>query len=166
MPSEPFDGAVFHAGAARIYDGDSVEEGFAATKRAEHMARVAYSPAHPNSAFPDDDARAGRGEAVATWIVSEQDGTAEGLFAAPFDLVHDTRLAPHAAIGLHVHDATEELYYVLEGAVTVTTTAPDGRTHTATLGPGDAHAVRRGQAHHGEAGPDGCRMIVVAVRVG
>jgi hypothetical protein len=45
----------------------------------------------------------------------------------------------------------------------MTTVASDGQAVTAHLKPGDAHAVRLGQAHYGVAGPDGARFIVVAV---
>lgn len=151
-----------------IYDGDPSDGtgGRAVFKRADAMHRAVYHPVHRNDAFPDGDDRAGRGKTTATWVFAEQSDRAEGLFAAPLDLVHDTRLAPDAAIGLHTHETTEEIYYVLDGALTMTTVFLDGRTHTATLGPGDAHAVRLGQSHYGAAGPDGCRMIVVCLRLG
>lgn len=156
------------AGATPIYAGDASDGtgGRALVKRAAAMHRETYHPVHRNDAFPEGDARAGRGETHATWVFSEQSDRAEGLFAAPLDLVHDTRLAPDAAIGLHTHATTEEIYYVLDGALTMTTVFLDGRTHTAALGPGDAHAVRLGQSHYGVAGPDGCRMIVVCLRLG
>lgn len=171
-PHPPVDGDVFHRTPAAIYDGD-VSDGTgggpapgAVVKRGDRMQRVVYRPAHRNDAFPEGDDRAGHGETVATWVFSEQAGTADGLFRAPLDVLHDTRVAPGAAIGLHLHDRTEEVYYVLEGALTMTTVLADGRVHSATLGPGDAHAVRLGQSHGGVAGPEGCRLIVVNLRAG
>ena len=159
MSSAPLPGDAFHAAGGPVY-ADAL--GWAVNKRAAHMARVRYAPVHPNAAF--DDARAGRGEGVVTWVFNEELATAEGLFETPFAFLNDTTLAPHASVGLHPHTETEEVYYLLDGTLTMTTVAADGRTHTEALGPGDAHLVRLGQSHTGVAGPDGCRMIVVAIR--
>ncbi|MGZ6035463.1 MAG: cupin domain-containing protein, partial [Myxococcaceae bacterium] len=73
-------------------------------------------------------------------------------------------LEPGAAIGLHRHSATEEVYYVLEGQLSMTTVLPDGREVSATLHPGDAHGVRLGESHWGRAGAQGCRFLAVAFR--
>jgi hypothetical protein len=97
------------------------------------MARVVYDPSHPNR--QQSGARAGHGRNFATWIFCEREADGEGLFS----------------------------YYILEGDLRVTTVAPDGQAVTAHLEPGDAHAVRLGQAHYGVAGPEGARFIVVAV---
>ena len=69
------------------------------------------------------------------------------------------------AIGLHEHTATEEIYYMLEGDLTVTTVAADGRESACCLGPGDAHLIRIGQSHFAVAGAAGARFITVAVRM-
>ena len=66
--------------------------------------------------------------------------------------------------GLHRHAATEEVYYVLEGQLSMTTVLADGREVAATLRPGDAHGVRPGEAHWGRAGTEGCRFLAVAFR--
>ena len=136
--------------------------GAAVNKRGAAMARVRYAPVHPN---PDQaGALGGRGEGVVTWVFNEEAGTAEGLLRTPLAFLNDTRLAPNAAVGLHPHPDTEEIYYLLEGALTLTTMLADGSVHAEMLGPGDAHLVRIGQSHAAEAGPEGCRMIVLAMR--
>jgi quercetin dioxygenase-like cupin family protein len=157
MPDVPSE--TFHAGGMPFYDGPL---GPAVNKRGAGMTRVRYAPVHPNAAF--EDARAGRGAGVVTWVFNEEPGTAEGLFQTPLAFFNDTRMEPHASVGLHPHPDTEEIYYLLEGTLTVTTVLPDGTAHTDTLGPGDAHLVRLGQSHTAEAGTDGCRFVVVAVR--
>jgi Cupin domain len=153
-------GEAFHAAGRAYYGGDP---GWAVNKRGERMAHVVYDPSHPNPG--ETGPRAGHGRNLATWVFCERDGDGEGLFATPLKLVVDSRLEPGAAIGLHRHDDNEELYYVLEGRVTMTTLAPDGQQATATLSAGDAHAVRLGQAHYGVAGPDGARFLVVAIKL-
>lgn len=154
-------GAEFHVAGARVYAG---EIGEAVHKSSRLMARVVYTAAHENRAFPEGDDRRGRGRDFATWVFSEEPGLAEGLFICGLELVIDARLEPGAALGLHEHRETEEIYYLLEGALTMTTVLPGGRELTQELGAGDAHGVRLGQSHYGRAGPSGCRFIAVAVR--
>jgi quercetin dioxygenase-like cupin family protein len=154
------DGAAFHQGGAPIYSGPL---GWAVNKRSECMAHVVYAPAHENAA--EQGLRRGRGKDFATWVFCEERGKAEGLLQSGLELVIDARLEPGAAVGLHVHAETEEIYYLLEGALTMTTRAPDGREHEEALRPGDAHLVKVGQAHAGVAGPAGARFLVVAARV-
>lgn len=134
---------------------------WAINKRSALMARADYDPNHPNER--ETGARAGRGRTVATWVFCNRAGDGEGLFDAPLRLVIDARLDPHASVGLHLHERSEEVYYVLEGRLRVTTVGPDGRELTAELGPGDAHAVLHGQAHTCVAGAEGARMLVVDV---
>jgi quercetin dioxygenase-like cupin family protein len=154
VPGERFhaEGRPFYAGALD----------WAVNKDAGGMARVAYDPSHPNPEWTGP--RAGHGRNLATWVFSERDTDGEGVFTTPLKLVIDSRLDPGAAIGLHPHTHDEELYYLLEGSLQVTTVAADGQEATAELGPGDAHAVRLGQAHYAIAGPLGARFIVVAVK--
>ena len=156
--SAPVSSEDFYAGPVHYYEGPL---GWAVNKRAAGMARVRYAPVHPNPAY--SDAWGGRGAGTVTWVFNEEPGTAEGLFETPFAFLNDTVLEPNASVGLHPHTDTEEVYYLLEGTLALTTVAPDGTAHTETLGPGDAHLVRLGQSHTAVAGPDGCRMIVVAV---
>lgn len=156
---EPVPGEQFHSQALPYY---SRRLGWAVTKRAEHMARVVYAPNHPNSA--ETGARAGRGRTVARWVLCGRPHDGEGIVAAPLDLVIDAWLEPDAAIGLHRHLDTEEIYYLLEGGLTVTTRAPDGREHTTDLRPGDAHVLVLGQAHSCLAGSAGARLLTIAVR--
>jgi quercetin dioxygenase-like cupin family protein len=156
-------GERFHVPGARVYDG---EVGEAVVKRGEWMARVVYDAVHENRAYPPGDDRRGHGREHATWVFSEEPGLEEGLFGAGLELVIDARLEPDAAIGLHTHARTEEVYYLLEGELTMTTVLFDGREVQATLRAGDAHGVRLGEAHFGRAGPGGCRFLAVATRRG
>lgn len=152
-------GERFHASRQPFY---TQQLGWAVNKHAGGMARVVYDPSHPNP--QQTGARAGHGRNLATWVFCERDGDGEGLFATPLKLVIDSWLDPGAAIGLHAHADNEELYYLLEGSLRVTTVAGDGKEAIAELHPGDAHAVRLGQSHHCVAGPKGARFIVVAVK--
>ena len=131
-------------------------------KKAADLATVRYVASHENLAETGD--RRGHGINDATWVFSEEPGNAEGLMRSGLELVMDSRLAPGAAVGLHTHDRTEEVYYVLEGRLTVTTR--DGDEELACeLGPGDAHLIRVGQAHWVVAGPEGARFMAIAARV-
>lgn len=152
-------GEEFHTSGRAFYDG---VVGWAVNKRGSLMARVVYDPSHPNPHETGD--RAGHGRNLATWVFCERDDDGERLFAAPLRLVIDSRLDPGAAIGLHLHTDNEELYYLLEGRLTMTTVAAKGQNATIEMRPGDAHAVRLGQAHYGVAGPEGARFLVVAVK--
>ncbi len=154
-------GERFHGPGGRVYAG---EIGEVIHKRASLMARVLYTAPHENRAYPEGDDRRGRGRDLATWVFSEEPGLAEGLFACGLELMIDARLEADAAVGLHMHRDTEEVYYVLEGSIAMTTVLADGREVTRTVGPGDAHGVRIGESHYGRAGASGCRFIAVAVR--
>jgi quercetin dioxygenase-like cupin family protein len=161
MAHQEVPGDRFHVPGARVYDG---EVGEAIHKRAERMARVVYTAVHENRDHPAGSDRRGHGRDHATWIFSEEPGLAEGLFGTGLELVIDARLEPGAAIGLHTHAETEEVYYLLEGELTMTTVLFDGREVAATLRPGDAHGVRLGEAHFGRAGQGGCRFMAIATR--
>jgi quercetin dioxygenase-like cupin family protein len=159
-PNKPQDATAFHGEGRPVYDG---ELGWAVYKRADAMATVAYEASHAN---PDEAGdRRGHGRNIATWVFSEEASNAEGLMRSGIELVMDSRLAPGASVGLHVHDRTEEVYYLLEGELTITTVGADSREATATLRPGDAHLIRVGQAHFVVAGPSGARFMAIAARV-
>ena len=152
-------GDLFHAEVRKVYSG---ELDWAVNKRSELMARVLYLAPHENPVETGD--RRGHGKDFATWIFSEEPGLEEKLFSTRFELAIDARLEPGAAIGLHFHDRTEEIYYLLGGQLEMTTLERGGRESTTTLRTGDAHLVRLGQGHTGVAGPDGARFIAFAVR--
>ena len=152
-------GEKFHREIKRVYSG---EYGFAVNKTADKMAHVVYEAVHENKEYQDE--RRGRGKDYATWIFSEEEGIREGIFNSGFELMIDARLEPHSAVGLHRHMETEEIYYILEGAIRMTTVDGQGQESSAELKSGDAHAVKLGQAHYGIAGPDGVRFIAVAFR--
>ena len=152
-------GKHFHEQIRRVYFG---RYEWAVNKKREEMAKVLYDPAHENVAF--QDARRGIGKDYAVWIFSEEAGTEENLFESDFELMIDATLEPNAAIGLHHHHATEEIYYILEGAIQMVTIDRDGKEFSQELASGDAHFVKKGQSHYGIAGPDGARFIAVAMR--
>jgi mannose-6-phosphate isomerase-like protein (cupin superfamily) len=154
------DGNQFHSEIRRVYFGSY---GWAVNKKIEDMAHVVYEPAHENALF--DDNRRGNGKDFATWIFSEEPGLEENLFESDFELMIDASLEPNASIGLHSHHNTEEIYYVIEGKIHMTTLDRDGKEFLQELFSGDAHFVRRGQSHYGIAGPEGVRFIAVAMRV-
>ena len=153
------DGKKFHEEIRRVYFG---RYDWAVNKKREDMAKVLYEPAHENSAF--EDMRRGKGKDYAVWIFSEEEGIQENLFESNFELMIDATLEPNAAIGLHHHHSTEEIYYILEGAIHMITVDPNGTELKQQLFAGDAHFVRKGQSHYGIAGPDGVRFIAVAMR--
>lgn len=157
--TEYADGRVFHTQPRSVYSGTC---GWAVNKKHEHMAKVLYDPAHENTAFSDE--RRGRGKDFATWIFSEEEGLKENLFTTGFELMIDATLEPAASIGLHTHFHTEEIYYVLEGSLRMTTVNGTGEEERCDLRAGDAHMVRLGQSHYGTAGPDGARFLAVAIR--
>lgn len=150
---------AYHQEIRRPYKGAL---GWAVNKKDAQMARVLYVAPHENR--HEEGVKRGRGNDYAKWILSEEWGTAEGLLSTKLELMIDAELEAGACIGLHRHTETEEVYYVLEGEITMTTVAPDGREHRETLAAGDAHLVKLGQSHYGEAGPEGARFIAVAVR--
>ena len=154
-------GEQFHVPGARVH---SEPVGPAIHKRAEAMARVVYTAVHENRAFPLGDDRRAHGRDHATWVFSEEPGLEENLFQGGLELMIDARLEPGAAIGQHRHASTEEVYYVLEGQLTMTTVIADGQEVSAVLRPGDASGVRLGESHWGRAGPQGCRFLAVAFR--
>jgi quercetin dioxygenase-like cupin family protein len=160
-PSDVLTGAQFHVPGARVY---AEPIGPAIHKRAAAMARVVYTAVHENREYPRGDDRRGHGRDHATWVFSEEPGLEEGLFHSGLELMIDARLEPGAAIGLHPHGATEEVYYLLEGELSMTTVLADGREVSATLHSGDAHGVRLGESHWGRAGAAGCRFLAVAFR--
>ena len=153
------DAEQFHREIRRPYDGPL---SWAVNKERGRMARVLYRAPHENAA--EQGARRGAGNDWARWIFSEEPGLEERIFTAPLELIIDARLEPGACIGLHRHHETEEVYYLLEGALTMTTVGADGREATFAMAPGDAHAVKLGQAHFGVAGPTGARFMAVSVR--
>jgi mannose-6-phosphate isomerase-like protein (cupin superfamily) len=154
-------GDLFHQSVRKVYDGDLE---WAVNKVDGRMARVLYLAPHENQAESGD--RRGHGRDYAKWIFSEEPGLEEHLFSTRFELAIDARLEPGAAIGLHFHDRTEEIYYLLEGELRMTTVERSGRESTATLRAGDAHLVRLGQGHFGVAGAGGARFVAFAVRAG
>lgn len=150
-------GEEFHRNAMPVYTG---EVDWPVNKKGDHMAKVKYSPSHFNPAF--EDSRRGQGDLYATWIFSEQPETAEGIMKSALQLVMKARLDPNASFGIHKHEDTEEVYYILEGSLTVTTMSADGsRQITETLYAGDAHQITFGQSHTGMAGDAGATFIAI-----
>lgn len=151
-------GDEFHASDAPVYRGPV---GWAVNKRADRMARVVYEAPHENRA--EVGARRGHGKDYAVWVFSEEGDKAERLLETPLELMIDATFEAGAAVGLHRHEHTEEIYYLISGSITMTTVSASGEEHTETLRAGDAHLVKIGQSHFGIAGPEGARCIVVAI---
>ncbi len=144
---------------APLYAG---ELGEVVVKRRADMAEVHYQPCHTNLA--QQGIAAGRGQTLTTWIFAEDGNARDGISQTGFNLLVDFRLEPNASVGLHRHDDKEEIYYLLEGQMTMTVEPATGPAVTFTLYPGDAHFIRLGQAHYGVAGPEGARLIAVCVQ--
>lgn len=159
MSEDYTNGDEFHNRIRRVYHGAL---DWAVNKKKEFMARVVYEPVHENQLYQDE--RRGSGKDFATWIFSEEPGTEEHLFESGFELMIDARLEANASIGLHPHHHTEEIYYILEGSIRMTTVNAGGEQSLADLAAGDAHMVKIGQSHFGTAGPQGVRFLAVAMR--
>src|SRR3954468_12937289 len=151
------DGAAFHAEALPVYGGDlSIAH---LVKRGAEMAHVAYRPSHPN---PEERGpRAGQGTSRCVWLSSEQGAQAEGISESCLDGMIDTWLEPGASIGWHLHDRSEEIYYLIAGSLTVTVEDLDGQVHALDLAVGDSHRVGTGMSHSSVAGEEGARFLCV-----
>jgi mannose-6-phosphate isomerase-like protein (cupin superfamily) len=156
---EYISGKEFHSTPHDVYSGPL---GWAVNKHSGDMAKVVYTAVHENA--QEQGIKRGSGHAYSKWVFSEEPGLQEHLFSTAFELLIDSTLEPNAAIGLHLHHSTEEIYYILEGNITITTVSADGQEFTETLRAGDAHMVKLGQGHYGVAGADGVRFLAIAVR--
>jgi len=150
----------FHRQIKRVYNK---KLDWAVNKKSENMAHVLYEPTHFNNNY--EDSRRGKGKNFAKWIFSEQIGTEENLFHSGMELVIDSYLEPFAAIGLHYHHNDEEIYYILEGSISMTTVNSDNQESTQDLFPGDAHAVKQNQGHYGTSGENGARFLAIAFKM-
>jgi len=151
------EGDQFHYTDFPVYSGQDGPS----FKFSDNMAHVRYIPAHPNPYAPEGEK--GYGELIAKWIYCEESQKAEGILSSNIELMMDSQLAPNASLGLHAHDHTEEIYYVLEGDVVVNLYS--GKHKVARkLRPGDAHLIKPGESHSVQAGAKGARFIVVAAK--
>jgi mannose-6-phosphate isomerase-like protein (cupin superfamily) len=153
-----FDSDDFHSSVKKTYFGEVPPS---QVKKGALMAKVEYKPLHLNPDF--DGAKHGSGKAVSTWVFSEDGELRDHLAETGFNLFIDFSADPFSDIGFHIHHDKEEIYYVLEGSVTMTLVGRDGEEHTQEMFPGDAQFVRIGQGHYGTAGKDGVRVITVCV---
>jgi quercetin dioxygenase-like cupin family protein len=156
------DGFSFHQDAVRVYAGDAAIANV--HKRGVQMARVRYGPSHPNPGYRDW--RAGQGVAHCVWVASEQGGQAEHISRGGLDALLDCTLEPGSSIGWHVHEETEEFYYLLDGELTVQTEDELGRTHTDVAVTGDSVRVGPGGSHAALAGASGARFVCVLLKAG
>lgn len=156
-------GEEFHSEIKKVYKGLYK---WGVNKKNEEMAKVVYEPVHENNKYEDE--RRGKGKCFATWVFTEEEGIAEDIFSTKLELIIDTTLEANASIGLHYHNNTEEVYYIIDGSITMTTINPVGeeltQELTQELHPGDAHMVKLGQGHYGTAGIKGVRFITFAVK--
>ena len=100
---------------------------------------------------------------VANLLFCDRAADGEGIFSTTVRVVIDSWIEPNASVGLHAHIDNEEIYYLFEGRLTVTTIAADATVATAELSPGDAHACLLGQSHSCVAGVQGARVLSVSV---
>lgn len=161
MNQNYINGDQFHSTIKKVYEGEINQK--AINKKDENMALVVYEPIHENNDFAD--IRKGNGKGYSKWVFAEEKGIEENIFTSNLELMIDTRLEPNAAIGLHKHTITEEVYYILEGSITMTTLNEDNSEFTETLNKGDAHVIKVSQSHYGQAGNQGVRFLTVAVKV-
>jgi quercetin dioxygenase-like cupin family protein len=155
------DGEQFHRDALPVYTGDRTTAHL--LKRGADMARVAYQPAHPNP--EEQGARAGQGTSRCIWLWSEQGAQAERISESCLNGMIDTWLDPGASIGWHLHDETEEIYYLVAGSLTVTVQDLSGPVRVLELGPGDSHRIGTGMWHGSVAGAEGARFLCVMVSI-
>lgn len=153
------DDAFFHGEIKKIYKGNDQ-----LNKKHEDMAKVTYTPAHLNTDYPENDIRRGKGKDHAVWVYSEEPDTAEGIFDNGLELFMDAFFEAGAAVGLHTHHSTDEIYYIISGEIEMTTVNNDGSEKTVLIREGDSHAVTAGSSHYGVAGKKGCRAIVIALK--
>jgi quercetin dioxygenase-like cupin family protein len=158
LQNKLIEGDQFHYTDSPVYSGKDGKS----FKYSDCMAHVRYHPAHPNPHAPEGEH--GSGELVATWIYCEEPEKSEGVLNSGIELMMDSKLAPGASLGLHGHPRTEEIYYLLEGEVTVKLYSRD-KKFVRTLTPGDAHLIKPGESHSVQAGPQGARFIAVAAAV-
>jgi len=149
----------YHNSDKKVYAGDLQ---WAVNKKSDKMANVLYEATHFNENYTDE--RRGEGKNYATWIFSEEDGKREGIFSTNFDFLIDSTFEANATIGLHYHYANEEIYYILEGELEMTTVSAEGAEYTELLKAGDSHMVKLGQGHYGKIGKDGVRFITVGIK--
>lgn len=81
-------------------------------------------------------------------------------FTAHLDKMAKVTLKPGSSIGMHSHDTTEEIYYILKGNALFYDNKEERR-----LQPGDATITGGGGTHSIESlGPDTLEMVAVIVR--
>jgi len=135
---------------------------WAVVKESDLMSTVVYDGAHKNTNFQDE--RAGKGKDHAKWVFCEEPGREERIAESPLELLIDAYLEPGASVGQHFHSRTEEVYYILEGAMELTVLNEKNESLSYLLRPGDAHLLKVGQGHYAKAGEQGVRFITVGVR--
>lgn len=156
-------GNEFHNGShQRIYARSAQSDG-KFFKTAELMAKVAYTNAHENHAFPPNDPKHGIGKNYCKWLASEQTDTKEN-FSSHLDGILESRLEPGASIGWHKHTDTEEYYIILEGSMFIECQDAEGNIYSQIIHAGDMHRVAPGMSHFAKASDEGVRFLAVIVK--
>jgi len=152
----------FHDGDIPVYipQGDESSSRF---KMKEGIANVMYAPAHENAEAPKG--QEGRGKLIGKWLYNEQPDKQEKLLQSSVELFMDSSLEANASVGLHTHLDTEEIYYLLEGQLSIELIAKNGEISKQIIKPGDTHLIQPGESHFVQAGEHGARFIVVAAKV-
>ncbi len=152
----------FHGSNIPVYTPQG-DENSARFKIKEGIANVLYTPAHEN--FDAPKGQQGSGKLIGKWLYNEQPDKQERLLKSGIELFMDSSLDPDASVGLHAHLDTEELYYLLEGQLTIDLVDKNGDVIQQILNPGDTHLILPGESHFVQAGEQGARFIAVAAKV-
>lgn len=152
----------FHDGDTPVYieQGDENSSRF---KMRKGIANVLYTPAHENIDAPQG--QEGNGKLIGKWLYNEQPDKQEKLLQSSVELFMDSSLEANASVGLHTHLDTEEIYYLLEGQLSIELIDKNGEISRQIIKPGDTHLIQPGESHFVQAGEQGARFIVVAAKV-
>ncbi|MFT6985191.1 MAG: quercetin dioxygenase-like cupin family protein [Psychromonas sp.] len=152
----------FHGGDIPVYTPQG-EEKCSRFKMKSGIANVLYAPAHKNLDAPNG--QQGSGKLIGKWLYNEQPDKQERLLKSSVELFMDSSLEPYASVGLHSHIDTEEIYYLLEGQLTIDLIDKNGVATMQIITSGDTHLIQPGESHFVQAGAQGARFIVVAAKV-
>ena len=101
------------------------------------------------------EVRGGKGSMEISYILNKEESFTEKL-----DKMARVILRPGSSIGVHPHDTTEEIYYILQGNALFYDNGEEKR-----LQPGDAAITGGGGTHSIESlGPENLDMVAVIVR--
>ncbi|HWQ79235.1 MAG TPA: cupin domain-containing protein [Anaerovoracaceae bacterium] len=101
------------------------------------------------------EVRGGKGTMGISYLLSQEES-----FTAKLDKMARVNLAPGCSIGVHPHDITEEIYYILQGKALF-----HDNGEVKQLQPGDATITGGGETHSIESlGPETLDMVAVIIK--